>query len=133
MSEPLNDEVRSVPRTLLRLEGLAEFCVLTAVYAWGGHSWWLFGALFLVPDLSMLAYLVNARFGAIVYNTVHTSVGPGLLGGAGFLFGFPLLPWIAVIWAAHIGLDRTFGYGLKYGNGFKYTHLGILHLPKKLG
>ena len=30
---------------------------------------------------------------------------------------------IALVWLAHIGLDRFFGYGLKYPTGFKDTHL----------
>jgi hypothetical protein len=30
---------------------------------------------------------------------------------------------IAIIWLAHIGLDRTVGYGLKYTGQFKETHL----------
>jgi hypothetical protein len=36
----------------------------------------------------------------------------------------PSLTPIALIWAAHIGFDRLVGYGLKYGTGFKETHLG---------
>lgn len=126
MPTPLDDTVRSGPRVLLRLEGAVGFCALTAAYAWSGHSWWLFGALFFVPDLSMLAYLLNARAGAASYNAAHTLIGPGLLCGAGFLLGNPLLPWLTVIWAAHIGFDRMLGYGLKYSSGFKYTHLGTL-------
>ena len=126
MPTPLNDAVRSGPRVLLRLEGAVGFCALIAAYAWSGHSWWLFGALFFVPDLSMLAYLVNARIGAAGYNIAHSLIGPGLLGGAGFLLGSPILPWLAVIWAAHIGFDRMLGYGLKYSSGFKHTHLGTL-------
>ena len=34
-----------------------------------------------------------------------------------------LLP-IALIWANHIGVDRLLGYGLKYADGFGWTHLG---------
>jgi len=30
---------------------------------------------------------------------------------------------IALVWLAHIGFDRFFGYGLKYPTGFKDTHL----------
>ena len=29
-----------------------------------------------------------------------------------------------MIWLAHIGIDRALGYGLKYGAGFTFTHLG---------
>jgi hypothetical protein len=31
---------------------------------------------------------------------------------------------IAMIWLAHIGFDRALGHGLKYANGFGFTHLG---------
>jgi hypothetical protein len=29
-----------------------------------------------------------------------------------------------LIWGAHIALDRVLGYGLKYPDGSKETHLG---------
>jgi hypothetical protein len=33
------------------------------------------------------------------------------------------LEGLALIWLAHIGVDRALGYGLKYPDGFKDTHL----------
>jgi hypothetical protein len=36
----------------------------------------------------------------------------------------PLLLSIATIWLAHIGIDRSPGYGLKYSAGFAFTDLG---------
>lgn len=126
MPASFHGAVRSGPLVLLRLEGAAALGVLLAAYAWSGHSWWLFAALFLVPDLSMLAYLANARIGAASYNAVHSTIGPVLFGAGGFLLGYPLLPWLAVVWAAHIGFDRMVGYGLKYASGFKDTDLGSL-------
>ena len=38
--------------------------------------------------------------------------------------GSPLLTQLAIILAAHIAIDRTFGYGLKLESGFHDTHLG---------
>ncbi|MGQ7476239.1 DUF4260 family protein [Streptococcus suis] len=38
-----------------------------------------------------------------------------------------------LIWLAHIGWDRAFGYGLKYESGFKHTHLGDLGLNSVKG
>jgi len=35
-----------------------------------------------------------------------------------------LLLSIAIIWLAHIGIDRALGFGLKYSLGFGFTHLG---------
>jgi len=42
----------------------------------------------------------------------------------GFALDSPLTLSIALIWLAHIGIDRALGYGLKYETGFTYTHLG---------
>jgi hypothetical protein len=30
---------------------------------------------------------------------------------------------VALIWVAHVGVDRALGYGLKYPSAFKDTHL----------
>jgi hypothetical protein len=115
--------VWSGPLVLLRLKGAASFAAFLAAYGWSGHSWRMFALLFLAPDLSMLAYLANSRVGAVGYNLVHTTLGPIFLGAVGLLTRIPLLPWIAVIWMAHIEFDRMLGYGLKYATGFKDTHL----------
>jgi hypothetical protein len=42
----------------------------------------------------------------------------------GFGSDSPLTLSIAMIWLAHIGIDRALGYGLKYSAGFGFTHLG---------
>lgn len=42
----------------------------------------------------------------------------------GFASAEPLVLSIAMIWLAHIGIDRALGYGLKYSRGFGFTHLG---------
>ncbi len=112
------------PRLLLRIEGAALFAVATFAYARTGAGWWLYVILFLAPDLSFLAYLAGARAGAIVYNALHTTIGPIVLAAVGVLGPLPLALAVALIWAAHIGLDRALGYGLKYFAGFGFTHLG---------
>jgi hypothetical protein len=43
---------------------------------------------------------------------------------AGFGFAPPLLLSVAMIWLAHVGIDRALGFGLKYSAGFGFTHLG---------
>jgi Domain of unknown function (DUF4260) len=112
------------PRLLLRLEGLALLTAMVALYAWLGTSWWLFAALFFAPDLSFAGYLLGLRPGAVLYNAVHTTIVPGALLGLGLVLGQPLAVALAVIWLAHIGFDRALGYGLKYPDGFGFTHLG---------
>jgi hypothetical protein len=111
-------------RTLLRLEGLTLFAGMTLLYAVWGGSWWIYALLFLAPDLSFAAYLAGPRFGAIVYNAAHSYLAPMALNVAGFATNEPLILSIAMIWLAHIGIDRALGYGLKYSTGFGFTHLG---------
>lgn len=111
-------------RLLLRLEGLTLFAGMTLLYAAWGGSWTLYLLLFLAPDLCFLAYLSDARFGAMVYNAAHSYMAPVMLMTLGFGFASPLTLSIALIWLAHIGIDRALGYGLKYSAGFGFTHLG---------
>ena len=110
---------------LLRVEGLVVAAVAALLYARTGASWWLFAALWLVPDLSMLGYLAGPCQGARIYNAIHSYVAPGALALVALLLPgtHAALP-IALIWVNHIGVDRMLGYGLKYGNGFGFTHLG---------
>ncbi len=111
-------------RTLLRLEGLTLFLGMTMLYAVWGGSWWVYAVLFLVPDVSFAAYLSGPRTGALVYNAAHSYMAPMALMTAGFGLASPLTLSVAMIWLAHIGIDRALGYGLKYVAGFAFTHLG---------
>lgn len=116
--------VEGMPRLLLRLEGAG--LALAAVYTYYrvGANWWLFAGLILVPDVSLIAYFGGTRLGAIAYNTFHVTLGPLICAALGFLLpSFDLIS-VALIWAAHIGVDRAAGLGLKYGAGFGFTHLG---------
>jgi Domain of unknown function (DUF4260) len=116
--------VNGAPRLLLQAEGLAAALASIVAFSWSGAPWWLFAALFLAPDLSMLFYLAGPRLGAACYNAVHIYLGPLCLLGAGAALAAPMWSAIALIWSAHIGIDRMLGYGLKYGDGFSFTHLG---------
>ena len=112
------------PRTVLRLEGLALFLGMTLLYGVWDGSWWVYAALFMAPDLSFLAYFGGPRFGAMMYNAAHSYMVPMALMTVGFAMAEPLVLSIAMIWLAHIGVDRALGYGLKYASGFTFTHLG---------
>jgi hypothetical protein len=46
-----------------------------------------------------------------------------VVGALGMIFASPVVVAVALIWFAHIGMDRTVGYGLKYPTSFKDTHL----------
>ncbi|MEI9996375.1 MAG: DUF4260 domain-containing protein [Rhizomicrobium sp.] len=111
-------------RTLLRLEGLAVLAAAGWFYWRAGFDGGWFAILFLAPDLSFLAYLGGPRSGAIAYNAAHSIHGALGLGVAALALGQPGLLAVALIWFAHIGFDRALGYGLKYGRGFGFTHLG---------
>jgi uncharacterized protein DUF4260 len=110
----------------LRLEGLAAVALSAVFYARTGASWWLFAALWLTPDLSMLGYLGGPKLGARIYNAIHSYVTPATLAVTALLLQSPALLPYALIWMNHIGVDRAMGYGLKYPQGFKFTHLGKL-------
>jgi len=109
---------------LLRLEGLAVLAAALAAYHGLGASWTAFALLLLAPDLAMLGYRAGPAVGAAAYNAVHTYVGPAVLGALGLALAAPSLEALALIWIAHIGLDRALGYGLKFATGFADTHLG---------
>lgn len=112
------------PAFLLRFEGVALLALAVLLYWLNGGSWLLFALLLLAPDASMLGYLAGSKTGAAVYNTFHNYVPPAVLVAFGLLAGSPLAASLALIWFAHIGMDRMLGYGLKYPTEFKDTHLG---------
>lgn len=116
-------------RTVLRLEGLALFIGMTLLYyVWDG-DWWVYAALFFIPDLSFAGYLSGPRFGAMIYNAAHSYLAPMAMMTSGFATASPLILSVAMIWLAHIGFDRALGYGLKYAAGFASTHLGRIGKP----
>ena len=111
------------PAALLRVEGVALLVLSVLLYRVNGGGWLMFGVLFLAPDLSMLGYLAGPKVGAAIYNAFHTYAIPAVVSALGIIFASPLMVAVALIWFAHIGTDRTVGYGLKYPSSFKDTHL----------
>lgn len=111
-------------RVLLRVEGACVLAAAVFLYSRSGSGWSWFALCFLAPDLSFLGYLAGPRIGALAYNAAHAYIGPLACFVAGTLLPQPLLSAAAIIWAAHVGFDRALGYGLKYADGFGFTHLG---------
>ena len=66
----------------------------------------------------------GTRVGAVVYNLFHTYLPPAVLAIFGVWAGARLPVLVALVWFAHIGMDRMLGYGLKHTSGFRDTHLG---------
>jgi hypothetical protein len=114
----------TLPALLLKLESLVLLAAATGLYFREGYGGWVFALLLFAPDLAMLGYLLGSRAGSLAYNLAHTFALPAALGLAGALLAQPLALQLALIWMAHIGLDRLLGYGLKYPTEFKDTHLG---------
>lgn len=113
------------PDILLRLEGLLALLVECSAYQrLYPHHWGLFALLFLVPDLSLLGYLQSAkRPSAAFYNVVHSYVLPLALGLLAWERGEVMGVQLALIWLAHISFDRCVGFGLKFPESFRYTHI----------
>ncbi len=110
-------------QTLLRLEALLELAAAIALYAQLGGNGWLFAALLLTPDIAMLGYLHSPRVGASCYNLAHLMALPLAIAVIAFLTGATTTLLLALIWIAHIGMDRAVGYGFKSPDSFKRTHL----------
>lgn len=116
--------------TLLKLEETGEFLLSILLFTQLDYAWWVFPACLLLPDISMLGYAVNSKFGAVVYNVFHHKLTALLVLAVGFLFQIPVLSLAGVILFGHAALDRIVGYGLKYGDDFKHTHLGWIGKKK---
>lgn len=116
-------------KNLIRLEEVALFGFGIFLYWLLDCSWWWFWGLLLAPDLFMLGYLIQDKFGAWMYNVAHhRAIAIGLL-GAGWFSDSTVVLAVGIIFFSHIALDRAFGYGLKYEKGFKFTHLGKIGKP----
>jgi hypothetical protein len=112
------------PKVLQRVEGGVLLALALLLYGKSGGEWWLFALLLLAPDLSAVGYLGGPGLGAATYNLFHNYLLPGVLAAFGVLSVGALAVWLALIWFAHIGMDRLVGYGLKYPTSFSETHLG---------
>ena len=114
------------PLVLLRSEGVALLAMAAVLYGRYGRSWWLFVALLPAPDLGLLGNLRSRRAGALAYDLTHTYVPPATLGVVGMVTGSDVAVALALVWFAHIGMDRALGLGLQYPDGSGCTHLGRL-------
>ena len=127
MNHEAAPHVTGTVRLWLRAEALALMLAGVVLYARTGEGGGRFFALLFIPDLSLLAYALGPRAGAVAYNLAHSSVGALALAAAVYLGVVPAaaLP-LVFIWLVHIGMDRALGFGLKYGSAFGHTHLGVV-------
>ena len=114
------------PDLLLRTEGLLVLVGSLITYPLFVHGHWLWFALFfLAPDLSLIGYAWagRTRMAAAVYNAVHSYAAPLVLGLIAWRLSSLHAGQAATIWIAHIAFDRLLGFGLKYPEAFKPTHI----------
>lgn len=110
----------------LKIEELAQFILGIVLFSLLDYAWWWFLVLILTPDIGAIGYLINAKIGAFTYNLFHNKAIAITLGICGFYLDISVLILIGVILFSHAALDRIFGYGLKYPDSFKNTHVGII-------
>jgi hypothetical protein len=113
-------------KQVLQLEELAQTGLgIAALYYQPIHiSWWLWIILFLSPDISMLGYAINTKVGACTYNIFHHKGLAIVIASTGFFTGNHMVLLAGILLFAHSSFDRVMGYGLKYEDDFKHTHLG---------
>ena len=111
-------------KNLLKLEELFLFGFALFLFSQLDYGWGLFALFFFAPDLSMIGYLANPRFGAWTYNLVHHR-GLAL---ALYVFGATLtVPWLmfaGTILLAHSSFDRILGLRLEARRRFPEYALG---------
>ena len=117
-------------KTTLKIEELMMFVL--GIYAFNqlDFSWWWFLVLILTPDIGMLGYVVNDKIGAIAYNMLHHKSIAIVVYLSGIYLQNEIVQLTGIILFSHSSLDRIFGYGLKYFDGFKHTHLGNIGQEK---
>lgn len=118
--------------TFQRLEGTTLFLVSAFMYAHLDFSLAVFILTLFLVDIWMVGYLINNKIGAYVYNIGHSLSLPVIIGVVGTYLDTRSVIAVSLIWTAHIGIDRAFGYGLKHESGFKHTHLGSIGKSKRI-
>jgi hypothetical protein len=75
-------------------------------------------------DIGILGYVVNPKIGAFTYNLFQYKGVAIVLLVLEMLFFGDMYTLIGIVLFSHLALDRALGYGLKYSDSFKNTHLG---------
>ena len=111
---------------ILQSEECLMFVLSIYLFSLLDFSWWLYPALLLVPDIGMAGYLFNSKTGATLYNIFHHKGIALTLGLMGLLLTNHWFMLMGIIFFGHSCMDRMFGFGLKYPDSFKHTHLGTI-------
>lgn len=111
---------------IIKIEELFMFLASIVLFHQTDYSWWVYLALILAPDIGMLGYAVNTKVGAVSYNIFHHKGVAITVLCLGWYLQNPIVELSGIILFGHASMDRIFGYGLKFSDSFKHTHLGEL-------
>ncbi len=111
---------------ILKIEELVLFLACAYGLYVFDFPWWTYLLLFIGPDISMLGYLAGPSVGAFFYNLFHHKAVALALIAVGWQLNSENLVLAGIIIFGHSSMDRMFGYGLKYNDSFKHTHLGVI-------
>jgi hypothetical protein len=114
-------QIEETAITALAIYGLTRLNLHLPLWAWV--------PLFFSPDLSMLGYLLGTQVGAFTYNLFHHRAVAIAVMAAGLFLHQDALIAAGLLLLAHSAFDRMMGYGLKYADSFKHTHLGWMGKP----
>ncbi|PWL32288.1 DUF4260 domain-containing protein [uncultured Roseivirga sp.] len=116
-------------KNLIKLEELAMLGLSIFLFSETDFAWWWYLALILTPDIGILGYALNTKIGAATYNFFHHKAVAISVLCLGWFFSQEWLELAGIILFGHSSLDRLFGYGLKFSDHFKHTHLGWMEEP----
>ena len=116
-------------KTLIKIGELLLVALAAYLFSVLEKDWWWFYVLLLAPDISMIGYLLGPSVGAWMYNLVHHKGVAIAILAFGTLSHVHWMQLAGLIMLGHSSLDRAFGYGLKYTDSFRHTHLGSVGRP----
>ncbi len=114
---------KNVMDKLLRIEQLFILVLGFYLFFTSTMSWYIYLIGFISVDLFMLGYLINPKIGGIIYNIGHSYILAISLLSIGLLTEINSFYFAGIIFLSHIAMDRMFGFGLKFHDNFKHTHL----------
>ncbi|MDR9418703.1 DUF4260 domain-containing protein [Gracilimonas sp.] len=121
----MNIELNSSLKIQLILEEIVLFIGSFLLFGLAtDFSWWIFALLFFLPDISFAAYLINTKVGSWIYNICHHKGIMIVLILTGYFAEMEWILAVGIVFLGHAAFDRVFGYGLKFPDEFKRTHLG---------
>ena len=116
----------SVRRAAYAALGLAAAGLGIGVVVSQHTAWWPFAVLAIAPDITLVfGFRPGLQRGQLdprvvpFYNAVHRFPAPVVLTAVALLVG--AYGWLAagLAWCAHIGIDRSLGFGLRTPEGFQ--------------